>query len=78
MEDIAVFLKKMHFRKRIIGGVDEADVWKQLDMLQREYQNAFDAQEEYYQALLDERNAMIAKLRKRTPQTEGSAGANHE
>lgn len=65
MEDIAELFKSLHFRKKIIGGVDEADVWKQLDMLQREYRNAYDAQEEYYQALLDERNAMIVKLKKR-------------
>lgn len=74
MEEIAEILKKLHFRKKLIGGVDEADVWKQLDMLQREYRNAYDAQEEYYQALLDERNAMIARLKKRSYATAGNTG----
>ena len=65
MEDIAEVFKNLRFRKKWIGGVDEADVWKQLDMVQKEYQSAYDAQEEYYLALLDERNAMIARLKKR-------------
>lgn len=65
MEEIAELFKKLRFRKKLVGGIDEADVWKQLDMLQREYRSAYDAQEEYYQALLDERNALIAKLKRR-------------
>ena len=35
MEDVAALLKNLHFRKKLIGGVDEADVWRQLDMLQK-------------------------------------------
>lgn len=78
MEEIAEILKKLHFRKKLIGGVDEADVWKQLDMLQREYRNAYDAQEEYYQALLDERNAMIARLKKKNFGNPESASKPNE
>ncbi len=66
MEEIAAQLKKLHFRKKVVGGVDEADVWRQLELLNKDYRLAFEAQEAYYQALLDERNRMIAKL-KRTP-----------
>lgn len=78
MEDIAGLFKKLKFRKKLIDGVDEADVWKQLDMLQREYQSAYDAQEEYYQALLDERNAMIARLRKKNLGNPESASKPNE
>lgn len=78
MEDIAELFKKLKFRKRLIGGVDEADVWKQLDLLQREYQSAYDAQEEYYQALLDERSALIARLKKRNTAGTGNAGGTNE
>ena len=46
MEDIAALFQKLHFRKKLIGGVDEADVWKQLDMLQNEYRAAYEALEE--------------------------------
>ena len=37
MEEIAGQLKKLRFRKKFIGGVDEADVWKQLELLQGDY-----------------------------------------
>ncbi|MBQ7839739.1 MAG: hypothetical protein IJ390_04525 [Lachnospiraceae bacterium] len=74
MDDIAALLKGIHFRKKLFGGVDEADVWKQLDMLQKEYRQAFEAQEEQYRALLSERNAMITKLKK---QLQGFEGERH-
>ena len=62
MEEIAGQLKKLRFRKKFIGGVDEADVWKQLELLQGDYRAAFEAQETYFQALLDERDDMIDRL----------------
>ena len=46
MEEIAGWLKELKFRKKIIGGVDEANVWHKLDELQAQYQSAFDAQAE--------------------------------
>ena len=43
--------------------MDEANVWHKLDELQAQYQSAFDAQAERYQALLDERDAEIRRLK---------------
>lgn len=63
MEEIAGWLKGLKFRKTIFGGVDEANVWHKLDELQAQYQSAFDAQAERYQALLDERDAEIRRLK---------------
>lgn len=63
MEEIAGWLKELKFRKKIIGGVDETNVWHKLDELQAQYQSAFDAQAERYQALLDERDAEIRRLK---------------
>ena len=63
MEEIAGWLKELKFRKKIIGGVDEANVWHKLDKLQAQYRSAFDAQAERYQALLDERDAEIRRLK---------------
>ena len=63
MEEIAGWLKELKFRKKIIGGVDEVNVWHKLDELQAQYQSAFDAQAERYQALLDERDAEIRRLK---------------
>ena len=65
MQDIAEALSAMKFRKKVFGGVDEADVWKKLEALQQTYQLVYDEQAAYYQALLDERDAALARLMKR-------------
>ena len=62
MEDITALFKDLRFRKKLIGGVDEADVWQQLDMLQKEYRAAYEAQEERLCALIDERDDIIDRL----------------
>lgn len=64
MQPIADKLKEMKFRKKLFG-VDEADVWRQLESLQQEYQKVYDAQAAYYQALLDERDQAVARLMRR-------------
>ncbi len=74
MEEIAAQIKKLRFRKKLVGGVDEADVWKQLEQLNRDYRSAFEAREAYCQALLDERNRMVAKLKR----AAGEAGNEAE
>ena len=62
MKDIADALSVMKFRKKVFGGVDEADVWKKLETLQNTYQLVYDEQAAYYQALLDERDQALARL----------------
>lgn len=62
MQDIAEALSAMKFRKKMFGGVDEADVWKQLEALQRTYQLVYDEQAAYYQALIDERDQALARM----------------
>lgn len=37
MEEIASLLKNTHFKRKFFGGVDEADVWRKLERLQKEY-----------------------------------------
>jgi len=44
MQDIADQLSAMKFRKKMFGGVDEADVWKKLEQLQQTYQLVYDEQ----------------------------------
>ncbi len=70
MEDIAALFQKLHFRKKLIGGVDEADVWKQLDMLQNEYRAAYEALEERLGALIDERDDIIDRLENQIDKSE--------
>lgn len=63
MDDIAEFFKTMRFQKKLIGGVSEKSVWKQLDKLQKEYRSAYEMQEERFKALLQERDEEIAALK---------------
>ena len=62
MQDIAEALSAMKFRKKMFGGVEEADVWRQLEALQRTYQEVYDQQAAYYQALLDQRDRELKLL----------------
>lgn len=39
MADIALLLKKVKFKKRLFGGVDERQVWKVIEGLQTEYRS---------------------------------------
>ena len=63
MQDIAEALSAMKFRKKMFGGVEEADVWRQLEALQRTYQEVYDQQAAYYQALLDQRDRVLKQLK---------------
>ena len=47
MQDIAEALSAMKFRKKVFGGVDEADVCKKLEALQQTYQLVYDEQAAY-------------------------------
>ena len=53
MDDIAGIFEKMRFRKKLIGGVDEQDVWKKLDDLQKAYRSVYEAQQVRYEAILE-------------------------
>lgn len=63
MQDIAEALSAMKFRKKMFGGVEEADVWRQLEALQRTYQEVYNQQAAYYQALLDQRDRELKQLK---------------
>lgn len=71
MEDIAEVFKTLKFKKKLIGGVDEMDVWKKLDKLQKEYRSAYEMQQERYEARLQERDAEITSLKEKL--SEGTA-----
>lgn len=65
MDEIAKKLKKLKFKRNIIGGVNERDVWKKLDELQNDYRHAFEMQENKYQAIIDAKDEMIEELLKK-------------
>lgn len=51
-ETISEILSKMKFRKKLICGVDEVDVWKKIEALQLEYERQFDLQAQKYEAII--------------------------
>ena len=63
MDDIAEFFKAMRFQKKLIGGVSEKSVWRQLDQLQKEYRSVYEIQQGIYENLLQKRDEEIAALK---------------
>ena len=53
MQTITELFKKLKFKKKLIGGIDEADVWAKLDKLQKEYRRVYDLREAELQAVID-------------------------
>lgn len=53
---IRQWLKQVRFRKAVLGGVSEADVWKKLGELNALYEAALSAERARYDALLEARS----------------------
>ncbi len=51
-ERIQKWLKQVHFKKSLFGGVDEADLWKKIAELNSLYEAALSAERARYDALL--------------------------
>lgn len=56
MEDVAAYIEAMRFRKKLFGGLDEADVWQKIEALHREYEAVFLAQEIRWQEAVERRS----------------------
>lgn len=65
MKEISDLFKDLHFQKKILGGVDEMDVWRQLREVQKEYETLLRIHDEQNKALLEERDAEIRRLKRR-------------
>ncbi|WP_028242035.1 hypothetical protein [Pseudobutyrivibrio ruminis] len=62
MEDISDILKDMKFKHVLVGGVDDADVWKQIEKLDEAYRTilAFQQDECNRQcAILEQKNTIL-------------------
>ena len=55
-EKISGFLQKVKFRKRILGGVSEKDVWTKIGELNEMYKQALLAERIRYDALISQRD----------------------
>ncbi len=53
LESVAAWLKTVKFKKRLLGGVDEADVWKKIGELNALYEAALDAEHARCDAMVD-------------------------
>ena len=51
---IAKWLRKLKFRKRLFGGVSEANVWRRIGELNELYERALIAERARYDALIEE------------------------
>ena len=61
-ESLQSFLKSVHFKRKLLGGVSEADVWKKISELNSLYETALAAERTRYNALLKERTGNIKFL----------------
>lgn len=57
MEEIARLIQNTRFKRRLVGGVDEDDVWKKLDRLQKEYEALLEALRQQHRGALEESRA---------------------
>lgn len=49
IKDVSDHIKKMRFRRKVFGGVDERDVWRQIKLLDDDYRNLYRILCEEYQ-----------------------------
>lgn len=53
-QTVTGYLKKLRFKRRAFGGVDEADVWRKIEKLNGLYEDALRAERLRYDALLEQ------------------------
>ena len=72
---IRQWLQQVRFRKAVIGGVSEADVWKKLGELNGLYEAALAAERARYDALLQEH---MERVRQQLTMNEPAGRAEDE
>ena len=63
LENVEEFLRTVKFKKQTIGGVSESDALTKIQKLSDLYAQAFKIQEAEYQAILEEKNRELRRLR---------------
>lgn len=64
LDNIEKFLKELTFKKQTIGGISESDVLKKIQNLSALYAEAFKNQEIRYQAIINEKEKELERLRR--------------
>ena len=54
LDEVARWLASVKFKKKLLGGLDPADVWKKLEELNALYENAIVAERARYNLLLNQ------------------------
>ena len=75
-QEILEWLRKVKFRKKLLGGVDEVQLWKKLEELYGLYANAIRAERARYDALLALSGADAPAPPKGEPRPHGEALAS--
>ena len=75
-QEILEWLRKVKFRKKLLGGVDEVQLWKKLEELYGLYANAIRAERARYDALLALSGADAPALQKGESRPHGEALAS--
>lgn len=63
LENVEEFLKNVKFKSQVIGGVSESDALAKLQQISDLYAQAFKIQEAKYQAILEEKDRELRRLR---------------
>ena len=71
-QEILEWLRKVKFRKKLLGGVDEVQLWKKLEELYGLYANAIRAERARYDALLARSGADAPAPPKGEPRPHGA------
>ena len=75
-QEILEWLRKVKFRKKLLGGVDEVQLWKKLEELYGLYASAIRAERARYDALLALSGADAPAPQKGEPRPHGEAPAS--
>ena len=75
-QEILEWIRKVKFRKKLLGGVDEVQLWKKLEELYGLYANAIRAERARYDALLALSGADAPAPPKGEPRPHGEAPAS--
>lgn len=58
-------VEDMKFKRKLFGGLDKISVMKQIEKLNQEYKHMYEEERIKHEAILDEKNKEIEKLRSR-------------
>lgn len=74
MDDIALLMKQLKFKKKLFGGVQELDVWRKMELLHQQYMSVYAVQEALHERAMAEKDTRIAQLESLLAQAEESHG----